>query len=142
VIVIAIKALTVDSFKRALGASDLSVVVDLGVLVSTSKALEVGGWGWIDRIGCYRVSYRGVKGCEEGWLVGGAGFAIAFASTNLVVVGCNGARAILIVVIGVSAISVTVVVKVVGSEVARIVVVDYWFCWIVSWEYPFFFKVI
>ena len=42
-IVIAIKALTVDSFKRALGASDLSVVVDLGVLVSTGRALEVGG---------------------------------------------------------------------------------------------------
>jgi hypothetical protein len=43
VIVVAIKALTVDSFKRALRASDLSVAVDLRVLVSTSKALEAGG---------------------------------------------------------------------------------------------------
>jgi hypothetical protein len=43
VIVAAVKALTVDSSRRALRASDLSVVVDLGVLVSTGKALEVGG---------------------------------------------------------------------------------------------------
>ena len=48
------------------------------------------------------------------------------------VVSYNSAKVVLIVVIGVSAISVTVVVKVVGSEVARIVVVDYWFCWTVS----------
>jgi hypothetical protein len=43
VIVAAVKALTVDSSRRALGASDLSVAVDLGVLVSTGKALEAGG---------------------------------------------------------------------------------------------------
>jgi hypothetical protein len=43
VIVAAIKALTVNSSKKALRASDLSVAVDLGVLLSTSKALEARG---------------------------------------------------------------------------------------------------
>ena len=42
-IVVAVKALTVDSSGRALGASDLSVAVDSGVLVSTGRALEAGG---------------------------------------------------------------------------------------------------